>query len=129
MRNFKPEDFDGSGQYLIRNDGEPNTLKDSGYMSTITYKVGYSHGHGFTSKPDKGNIVLLVSMADGWTQSGYFDKHGKEDPEFWTFSQWNSKQDFCNWLNTKDQEMRFATQEEIVRVVLYQKGRWHENPK
>ncbi len=51
-------------------------------------------------------------------KNGYTPKNALEQIE-------NSKQDFCDWLNiTSRDEYRFATQEEVVRVVMYQKSRW-----
>lgn len=125
MRTFIPEDFSGAGHYLIRNDKERNKFVDSGFMSTVMYKVGYHHGHGMVNRPES-NVICLVSMADGWTQTGYFDKHNSTDTKDWEWKQWNSWQGFCDWLNNEDrsQEMRFASQEEVVRVVLYQSARW-----
>lgn len=134
MRTFTPEDFSGCGQYIVRVDakqreqmknGKAPHLCDPGYLSTIMYKVGYSHGNGFIHRPEDGNIIMKVSMADGHTSNGYFNQNGSTDPSNWTFVQWNGKQDFCDYLNHPDkEEYRMATQEEVVRVVLYQRSRW-----
>jgi hypothetical protein len=112
-------------QHKQREDGQRFHLCDSGFLSTIMYKVGYSHGNGFKHRPDEGHIVCKVSMADGWVDNGHFNKNGSTDPEQWNYIQWNGKQDFCDWLNiTSRDEYRFATQEEVVRVVMYQSSRW-----
>lgn len=156
MRNFTPEDFEGAGQYLIRMspeeifarvDGKPfRGYSDAGYLSTITYKVGYMHDN---FKIGNGNqITTLTSMSDGWTRichypnskkAEQYEKEGKVlDFDKWEKVLWQTdeenkvdgevlsgKQKFCDYLNNPEtQEMRFATQEEIVRVVMYQKSRW-----
>jgi hypothetical protein len=135
MKNFVIDDFSGSGQYLVRlcpkqiqqilENKQPH-LCDTGFLSTIMYKVGYSHGHG----PTNPSTSCLISMADGWTRHGYIDKHGSEDTTDWEFVPWLTKQQLCDYLNgislERDhiEEYRFATQEEVVRVVMSQKSRW-----
>ena len=45
----------------------------------------------------------------------------------WKWVQFNGKKILCDYLNNPEfcqQEYRFATQEEVVRVVLYQRSRW-----
>ncbi len=120
MRNFKPEDFSGGGHYIIRDDGPPNTIDNSGRMSTLMYKTGYSHGHGFEYNPKMGQITTLTAMSDGWTMTGHIED-GK-------YIQWNNKEGLCDYLNKCAQEYRFATQEEVVRVVMCQNHRWR-NPE
>tara|TARA_R110000850_G_scaffold34024_2_gene92258 strand:- start:2935 stop:3348 length:414 start_codon:yes stop_codon:yes gene_type:complete len=135
MRDFKPEDFDGSGQYIIRNDKAPDYFTDAGFMSTVMYKVGYMHGNRVSSF---GHAIVKISMADGWTTMGYFNKNGftenPQQPDKWTWVPWTStfeensivaKQKFCDYLNNPElsQEYRFATHEELMRVCLYQKRR------
>ena len=136
MRNFTTEDFSGAGQYLVRNDKEPNKYIDSGFLSTIMKKVGWCSGQGLEDFNGYKNIMTLVDMSDGLTSLGYFDQ--RKDPEFrknprtsnskmWIWVQFNSTQNLCDYLNNPDlceQEYRFTTQEEIVRVVMYQKSRW-----
>ena len=132
MRNFTIEDFSGAGQYLVRNDKPENKYTDTGFLSTIMKKVGYCIGQG----PENGNIMTLINMSDGKTSLGYFDQ--RKDPEYkknprtcnthlWEWVQFNGDQVLCDYLNNPDlcqQEYRFATQEEVVRVVMYQKSRW-----
>lgn len=139
MRNFTPEDFSGAGQYLVHNDKEPNKYVDTGFLSTIMKKVGYCLGQGCAKRPKRGNIMTLVDMSDGLTALGYFDtrkdpEHGKnprkissENINTWVWVQFNGTQALCDYLNNPDlceQEYRFATQEEVTRVVMYQKSRW-----
>ena len=47
---FKPEDFNGSGQYLLR----CSTSRDWNYLQTVLWKVGY-----------KGGSYYLIAMTDG----------------------------------------------------------------
>lgn len=130
MRNFTIQDFDGSGQYLVRQDGEPKPVLDTGYLSTIMYKVGYYNGHKKTKQR-----VCLISMSDGWIRDSHFskDKNNPKDVSKWEEIFWESgkyhnktgKQIFIEHINdTNTQELRFASQEEVVRVVLYQRWRW-----
>ncbi len=137
MRNFTTEDFNGSGQYIIRADKEAGQYVEPGFMSTILYKVGYCLGQGCINPPDEGNITTLVSMSDGMTKLGYFNTlndpnwqpdmnpKGPANTDKWIWVPFNSKQIFCNYLNNSDfsQEYRFATQEEVVKVIEYQKSR------
>lgn len=139
MRNFKPEDFDGSGQYIIRNDKPANNFINVGFMSTILYKVGYVHGN---RSRDFAHAIIKVAMSDGWTQMGHYNKNGftgnPQQPDKWTYIPWTSsfdessiiaKQKFCDYLNDSElceKEYRFATHEEVMRVVLYQKSKCKE---
>lgn len=131
MKNFTIEDFSGAGQYLVKicpmqkkqqEDGKPFHLSDTGFLSTIMYKVGYQHGHG----PSNPSTSCLISMSDGWVSSGYFDKHSSENSQDWEFLPWITKQQLCDYFNNNPhgEEYRFATQEEVVRVIMYQKYRW-----
>jgi len=135
MRNFTTEDFSGSGQYLVRNDKERNTYCDAGFLSTIMKKVGYCLGQGTVGGVQENNVVTLVDMSDGKTSLGYVDTrkdpdHGKNPmtchTETWVWVQFDNKQVLCDYLNNPDlsQEYRFASQEEVVRVVMYQSSRW-----
>lgn len=118
MRNFTIKDFEGSGQYLVKaTNNEYRHYVDSGNLSTNMYKVGYLHGSekGYPYK----NIYSLISMSDGWVQDGYY-KNKK-------YNHFISKYALVRYLNSSKlckTEYRFATQEEVVRVVLYQKSRW-----
>jgi len=138
MRNFTREDLSGAGQYLIRMGPKERHLTEKGedfpgyvntsYLSTIMYKVGYITNN-WQIGGNTNQITTLVSMADGWTRHGHFitkNKEGKDLPtEKWVKVLWN-KEVFCNYLNNPDlsAEFRFATQEEVVRVVLSQNWRW-----
>ena len=136
MKHFTMEDFSGAGQYLIRDRAKPGKYTDPGYMSTIMYKVGY-----VTNNDNIGNgeqLTCLTSMADGWTQFNHYiteDEEGnKLETKDWKKIYWQGtrdnpklgKQVFVDYLNNLEgsQELRFATQEEVVRVVMYQSSRW-----
>jgi len=133
MRDFTVKDFEGAGQYLVR--ATKDFIENTGYLTTIMYKVGYMHGEG-----RKGQKTLLISMADGWSNDRTYitkDAEGKKltDTEDWIKIIWRTdkkanppvtgKQLFVDYLNIHaEQEYRFATQEEIVRVVASQNWRW-----
>jgi hypothetical protein len=133
MRNFTVEDFKGAGQYLVRT--TEDFVARTGYLTTIMYKVGYMHGEG-----RKGQKTLLISMADGWSNDRTIltkDEEGNKimNSSGWVVIPWvtdkeanppvNNKQLFVDYLNKHaEQEYRFATQEEIVRVVSAQYWRW-----
>jgi hypothetical protein len=140
MRNFTIEDFSGAGQYLIRMSpeeihkrsiGEPfRGYSNTGYLSTIMYKVGwlvdnYKIGNG-------EQITALISMADGMIKTTNYTAKNAESNNYekviWQGSNGLGKQLLCDWLNNNQlsEEYRFATQEEVVRVVLYQKHRWRD---
>ncbi len=142
MRNFTTEDFSGAGQYLVRLGGVETeerkldrfiNVKDTGYLSTIMYKVGYDHNNLEIGTGQQ--ITLLISMADGWTRSFHYHKDSKDTPidydnkVIWQGEEIGDnggKRKFVDYLNNPilSQEYRFATQEEVVRVVMYQSSRW-----
>ena len=147
MRDFRKEDFAGGGQYLVRLTNEElkaneqgtkyQGVVNTGYLSTIMEKVGYIHGN-----PDVyngGQLITLTAMSDGWTRFMDFgpdvDKSDnkiqldKRRKNIWqTEGDSSGTQKLCNFLNAPySQEVRFATQEEVIRVVAYQKHRWREN--
>jgi hypothetical protein len=136
MRNFTTEDFSGAGQYLIRNDKAPGHYTDPGYMSTITKKVGWivPSERFLVDCPEDGNIYTLTDMSDGMTSLGYFDKRqssnngiGPIDTSGWKWVRFDTLQVLCDYLNNPElckNEYRFATQEEMVRIIMYQKSRW-----
>ena len=145
MRNFKTKDIKGAGHYLVRQDkNDDGTLvthiQDTGYLSTIMYKIGYSHGN-----KTEGQSTLLISMSDGWTQDGHFVKDPKDpkNSDKWEYVKWVSDKKgtkqggrdlFVDHLNNDETEYRFATREEIVRCVMHQHWRVKEyydlkNPK
>src|SRR5687768_10153887 len=107
---FTPEDFKGSGQYLVR-EGRNKELRedvsDTGYLSTVMFKVGYIHG-GRDLKRD--NLSCLISMSDGMIKTGYFitvDENGKqiEDSVNWKWVSFTettvegAKSMLCEYLN------------------------------
>lgn len=138
MRNFTIEDFSGSGQYLLRmspreihcrdNNEQFEGYSNTGYLSTIIKKVGW-----ITNNYGIGNgeqIYTLTDMSDGMTILGNYT-HNNPQSNNWEKIIWQGenglgKQKLVDWLNNPElsQEHRFATQEEVVRVVLSQKSRW-----
>lgn len=139
---FKPEDFEGAGQYLVRvhpthkknRNGKPHVI-DTGYLSTIMYKVGYINN---IEKIGNGKqLTCLVSMADGWIRFCHYitkDAQGNEieDSSIWKVVYWQGRLDsdpvtkrdsFIDYLNKEDHEYRFASQEEVIRVILSQSHR------
>lgn len=138
MRNFTLEDFSGAGQYLLRMSPDEIHARDNNkpfsgysntsYLSTIIKKVGW-----ITNNYEIGDgeqIYTLTDMSDGMTIIGNYTakdpKSNNWEKIIWQGENGSGKQKLVNWLNNSElsQEHRFATQEEIVRVVLYQKGRW-----
>jgi hypothetical protein len=138
MRNFKTEDFSGAGQYLLRMSPDEvhkkeNNLPfsgycDAGFLSTIVKKVGW-----ITNNYEIGDgeqIYTLTDMSDGMTLLGNYTSKTPKDNNYekviWQGEDGAGKQKLVDWLNNPElsQEHRFATQEEIVRVVMYQSSRW-----
>jgi hypothetical protein len=142
MRNFKVEDFEGSGQYLIRmslkeiyerNLGNVNyQYENIGFLSTLMKKVGYIRnldniGNGF-------QLITLTDMSDGCTYIGNFTakdiNSNNYEREIWQAD--NDEDDdggtrkLVEWLNNSElsQEHRFATQDEVVKVVMHQSSKW-----
>lgn len=127
---FKPEDFYGSGQYLIRENSQKLIspyIADTGYLSTIMYKVGYLIDH-----QGSGAELCLISMSDGLVRSSYAtiepDIHGTKyvHHKFSGTSVNEAELKLCEYLNNEPQPhastYRMATVEEVIRVVLYQRG-------
>ncbi|HPJ66064.1 MAG TPA: hypothetical protein PK243_11125 [Flexilinea sp.] len=147
MRTFKTEDFSGAGQYLVRlcpkqklqiERGEKPHLCSTYFLSTIMYKVGYivnNYNIGGTNN----QIYTLTAMSDGLTRIGHFegtkDDSGKSTPsDQWIKILWSDTGDgikgrrkLVDRLNHGESEYRFATQEEVVRVVMYQSSRWRNS--
>ena len=140
MRNFKVEDLEGAGHYLVKvtdqcreriNNGKKPFIVDTGYLSTVMYKVGYNHNN---DNPDKGQRACLISMSDGWVRDRHLTRDeskavgGRYEHHVWETSKDRTvegMQLLIDHLNSDDsEEMRFATQEEVVRVVMYQSHRW-----
>lgn len=150
MRNFTVEDFSGAGQYLIRMTKEEIYCRENNKpfivyprwinLSTIMYKVGYINNNFKIGNGEQ--LITLTSMSDGHTVFNHYPnrekaeqyrKEGKEiDFDEWEKCIWqnddheikNGWQKFVDYLNFHSQEMRFATQEEIVLCVLKQTSRW-----
>lgn len=133
---FKPEDFDGAGQYIIREsinkENSPHII-NSGYLSTIMMKVGYTLGTKRINTPNS-NIYCLIDMSDGLVKEGYFtntETESKERIDFdkWIWNEFSGKNSYeakiklCEYLNNNPHKetFRFATNEEVVRVVMYQR--------
>ncbi len=144
MRNFTIKDISGGGQYLVAItpvqeaqiiNGETPHVRDTGFLSTIMFKIGYIHAN--TEFED--NRTCLTAMSDGWTRMGHLitdDKDGNSlATKDWIFVPWdnsvkNNTKPFIEFLNNDThctREMRFATEEEVVRVIMYQKHRWRNN--
>lgn len=141
MRNFTTEDFSGAGQYLVRisplelslrEKGEFKNYTDTGFLSTIMYKVGW-----IVDSCNIGNgeqIYALIAMSDGMIIfSNYTSRPAAVDnynKVIWQRDDENDvdggKRKLVEWLNNEklSAEYRFATQEEVVRVVMYQSSRW-----
>lgn len=144
MRNFTTEDFSGSGQYLLRMSPSEihqreNNLKvigysDTGFLSTIIRKVGWITNNYKIGTGEQ--IVTLTDMSDGRTLIGNFthEKPGRDtnwDKIIWQREAGDEDSDggkrrLVDWLNNPklSQEHRFATQEEVVRCIMYQSSRW-----
>ena len=123
MRNFTIEDFDGAGQYLVRS--KSNYIHESGALSTLMMKIGYQY------RGKRGShTIYMIAMSDGLIFDGYnyndewFYWEGNEADKSGTQLPKQKLADYLNDPTKCEQEYRFATQEEIVRVVMYQKGRW-----
>lgn len=121
MNNFKVTDFDGAGQYIVRT--KDKHIVDTGFLSTIMFKIGYQHTRNLIQHGEYNNYCI-IAMSDGWTKDGWFDKNGSENTKDWTYKAFIDKQVLVDWLNSNNESYRFATQEEVVRVVMYQSDRW-----
>ena len=83
-----------SGSYVVRQQDDDEHISRTGYLSTIMYKISYSHS---PSHP-----TMLTSMSDGYT------------------SLYKSKEELLQSLLKNN--YRYATEEELIRVVAYQKN-------
>jgi hypothetical protein len=133
---FEPEDFEGSGQYIVResiNKQNGPFIQDSGYLSTVMMKVAYSHKR---TKDFKDYRYFFVDMSDGLVNEGYYENSRDANGKMTDISTWKwvgfdadtsleAKQNLCNYLNDNPygETYRKATQEEVIRVVLNQKWR------
>lgn len=128
MRNFTPKHFLGSGGCLIRmSKTELNCIKENkdfdGESKTSTLycslvKVGYCYS-------DTANFrVCLIDMSDGHVVTGNVDENYKKTLWESRINGAEAKQLLCDYLNDENtHEHRFATQEEVMRVILYQTAR------
>jgi len=102
LYTFTEQDFNGSGQYLIRGKKgkELEVFKNGGRLSTFMYKVGYIMEKG-------NNNYALMSMSDGWIL-----------PK-------GSKSALVKYLNDNpyNDKYRFATKEEVIMVIESQNNR------
>ena len=132
MRNFAIDDFD-AGQYLLRmcpseifaqKHDKPYTYTDTFFLATLIKKIGwitnnYNIGDGTT-------IYTLTDLSDGMTRiSNYTAKEPNSnnyEKVIWQGENGLGKQKIIDWLNNPElsQEHRYATQEEIMRVLLIQ---------
>lgn len=133
---FKPEDFDGAGQYVVReskNKINSPHFYDTGYLSTVMYKIGYMH---MSKSIQCSNLYILISMSDGLSLPGYYtntkDAEGNStDSSTWTFTEFSGEDNYeaksklCEFFNNNPHgnTYRFATNEELIRVAAHQKWR------
>lgn len=133
---FTPEDLN-AGDYIVREHinklNHPHFV-DAGYLSTMMMKVGWGHAS------DREEIITpyyLVDMSDGMVVAGFFSGITKRENGSLNFDNkvWNpfeaekgrdAKQKLCDYLNENPHGNTFrrATQEEVIRVILYQKHRF-----
>lgn len=133
---FEPKDFDGSGQYIVRE--TPMKIKsphinDTGFLSTILMKIGWTNSARVVGYDN--TYAFLIDMSDGLIKMGYYitkDEEGNDLPtEMWKWISFSgpdstsAKQTLCDYLNNNPHgnTYRFATHEELVRVAMYQKHR------
>ncbi len=98
--HFSPEDFHGCGQLIIRN-SSPVDSSDLLFAISVCYKVGY------LLNGNKGNNILLISMADGYS------------------SCFKSKAELCEFLNNDKWGYRPMTQTEIRNIIGRQGSRFN----
>lgn len=129
---FTPKDFEGSGQYILREPKDKNPfISDTGYLSTIVKKVCYSQKIDNTF-PYR---YFLIDISDGLSTEGYFITKNSEGEkldisqyiwvDFGADSSFESKLNICNYLNNNiyGETYRLATNEELIRIAAYQKFR------
>jgi hypothetical protein len=81
-----------TGAYIVRQQDKNEHIADTGYLSTIMYKIGYSLS--------PIHELAKISMADGWIKL-----YETKEEAFVSFKTGN---------------YRYATPEEVLRVVAYQ---------
>lgn len=134
---FTPKDFEGAGQYIVRegiNKVNYPYIMDTGYLSTVLMKIGWTHGT--RREHTHSNIYCLIDMSDGMVKEGYFTNTKTETGESIDSEQWiwntfsgttnhEAKTRLCEYLNNNPygETYRMATNEEVIRVVAYQKHR------
>jgi hypothetical protein len=136
MRNFKIEDFEKPGKYLLRMSSEEiyaqeNNESFSGYpdsddLSKRIVKVGWIPGDYNVGNGEL--IYALINMSDGKIiTSNYVIQH-PELSEYhhikqkWIGNNGKAQQYLCKWLNdtSLSKEYRFATQKEIIKMIIQQ---------
>jgi hypothetical protein len=132
---FTPEELN-AGDYIVREHinklNNPHFV-DAGYLSTMMMKIGWGHASG---RKEIVSPYYLIDMSDGMIVAGVFSGITKSDNGSMNFDNavWNpfeaekgrdAKQKLCDYLNNNPhgETFRRATQEEVVRVILYQKSR------
>ena len=102
---FSPEDFDGSGQMIIRESSTPDS-SDLLFAISVAYKVGHT-----TIRDGKKilNVVLFVALSDG--MAAVFD----------------NKKALCRYLNNDECGFRPMTCSEIAKVLSHQGNRFPKN--
>lgn len=134
---FTPGDFEGAGQYIVRegiNKLNRPDIVDTSYLSTVMMKVGWTQ----KLRDGKGPYsYVLVDMSDGLIHEGYFLGTVKEDGshendhtkwkwiDFSAETSFESKEKLCEYLNNNPHKetYRMATNEELIRVAAYSKHR------
>ena len=93
-----------AGMYIVRTDAD--IIEDTGYLTTITYKIGW---HLTVSKDNNGlrkYDYCLLSMADGMV----YCEHPRDE--------------MAKFLNSRGRDKkgnyRKATKSELIRIVEYQ---------
>jgi len=73
---FKPEDFNGSGQYLLRY----SQSRDWDYLKTVLWKVGYKRGSYFLISMTDGAIFKEHESKEALCRSLNDDRRGYRQP-------------------------------------------------
>lgn len=136
---FKPEDFEGAGQYIVResiNKKQRPDIYNTSYLCTVMMKLCWSNkirnGQGLYR-------YFFIDMSDGMATEGYFtntdyndgNRNNRRPIEEWIWNDFSgdtgheSKQKICEYLNNNPhgETYRFATNEELIRVAAYSKFR------
>lgn len=134
---FKPEDFPGAGQYIVKesiNKLYRPDIMDTGFLCTVMKKLCWSN----KIRPDMGySRYFFIDISDGMATEGYFsntknpDGSHNQDLTTWIWNDFSadtsleSKQKICEYLNNNihGETFRKATNEELIRVAAYQKWR------